>query len=228
MFFNGSDPDMHENKNGICFQWLDPCPSERLRRAQEELKQSVLELGLEPVLFPAGSEMVKFRAVLQFARDHCPGDSFVWCNSDVVLRRNPYEVDDGRRVHGFHRTELPSGEVCGGVDMYLIPRAIWDEWLSGDSPDLWCGATHIDWWLTNAACLRRCYESHAGFIDHLSHETSGASKSPANCYYRHNIRAYNKWARRHGSADFRQQIRLPFVGATETPLRDIAALLGLS
>jgi len=212
---------MSDGKRTVVFQWIEPCENSRLREAQAELKKSVLAHGLEPVCFPAGPEMVKFRDVLQFARHLCTGKSFVWCNSDVVLKKNPYEVDDGERVHGFHRTEIPSGDICGGVDMYLIPCTIWDQWLGKDAPDLWCGATHVDWWLTNAACLGRCYQSHTGFIDHISHETSGASKRKTNKFYRHNIRQYNKWASKQGATVFLERIELPIVGESLSPLTDL-------
>ena len=182
----------------IAFQWIEPCANPRLRDAQAELKRSVVAHGLEPLLFPAGSSLVKFRDILQFGRDHCVGRSLVWCNSDVILKRNPYEVEDGERIHGFHRTEIPSGEICGGVDMYLIPCHVWDDWLAADAPDLWCGATHIDWWLTRTARLRGIYEAHEGFITHLTHPPSGASKGADNIYYRHNIAAYNTWAQAAG------------------------------
>ena len=208
----------------ICFQWIEPCRSERLKVAQEKLLESVKALGLEPVLYPAGPEMVKFVDILRFARERAKGGSFVWCNSDVTLVRNPYEVlkdgDDGKTVHGFHRTEIPSREICGGVDMYLIPCTAWDEWLGVNPPDLWCGATHIDWWLTRAAALRSCYRSHFGYIDHLTHPESHASKG-GNPLYRHNIREYNKWARESGAGPFEEMIDLPFVGRSPSPLGDL-------
>jgi hypothetical protein len=182
----------------ICFQWIEPCANERLRQAQAVLRDSVSALGLEPVLFPAGPDLVKFRDVLQFARDHASGPSFVWCNSDVMLRRDPHDVEDGLCVHGFHRTEIPSGEVCGGVDMYLIPCAAWDDWLRDDAPELWCGATHIDWWLTRTAARRGIYRRHEGYIDHRAHASSAASKNKGDKHYGDNIRAYNAWAERNG------------------------------
>ena len=207
--------------NTIAFLWIDSCPNARLGRAQVLLKESVLALGLKPVCFECGPAMVKFADVLRFAREHAKGDSFVWCNSDVILTRDPYETNDLTKVHGFHRREIPGGEICGGEDMYLIPNGIWDDLLSKDIPDLWCGATHIDWWLTNAACLGRCYESHTGFIDHISHETSGASKRKTNKFYRHNIRQYNKWASKQGATVFLERIELPIVGESLSPLTDL-------
>lgn len=204
----------------ITFLWLDPCPSPRLRAAQQLLRESALALGLRPEVYAAGPDMVKFGDVLRFARERCGGRSFVWCNSDVVLKRDPFEVDDGERVHGFHRTETPSGEICGGVDMYLVPASFWDGVLSRDLPDLWCGATHVDWWLTNAAAIAGRYRAHEGFIDHPSHEVSGASKGRANRFYRHNFRAYNRWAEKAGATALREPISLPFLGRSLSPLTD--------
>ena len=194
----------------ICFQWIEPCRSKRLQAAQEKLLESIHVLGMEPVLFPAGPEMVKFVDILCFARERAKSGSFVWCNSDVTLVRNPYDVlaegDDGVKVHGFHRKEVPSGEVCGGVDMYLIPCAAWDEWLGVNPPDLWCGATHIDWWLTRAAELKGAYKSHHGYIDHLSHPASPASKQYSDPHYLHNIKEYNRWGLVSGAGVFQQKL----------------------
>ncbi len=213
-------------KPQITFQWIDPCPNERLKKAQERLRESIVAMGLEPLLFPAGPGMVKFADVLGFARRQSSGVSFVWCNSDVTLTRDPFALEDGRTVRGFHRREVPSGEVCGGVDMYLIPNSFWDEVLSKDLPDLWCGATHVDWWLTRAAVLAGLYTSHFGYIDHVSHPESQASKAGANPLYRHNVAEYNKWARRNRAAVFERRIRLPIVGESLSPFTDLLRLIG--
>ncbi len=207
-------------KNRITFQWIDPCPGQRLRDAQARLSESVSGLELEPSVFPAGPQMVKFADVLGFARERSAGQSFVWCNSDVTLTADPFVLDDGQTVRGFHRREVPSGEFCGGVDMYLIPNAFWDGVLSKDLPDLWCGATHVDWWLTRAAILKGRYTSHFGFIDHLSHPESPASKKQADPLYRHNIREYNRWARRNGAGRVEQGIRFPGIGESASPITD--------
>jgi len=206
----------------ITFLWIDPCPNERLRLAQAELRESILKLALEPSVFPCGPAMEKFGDILKFAREHSHQGAFAWCNSDVILTANPYGAGPLDRVYGFHRREVPSGEICGGVDMYLIPNAIWDGLLSRDVPDLWCGASHIDWWLTRAAALAGKYEARTGFIDHRTHEESGASKQAGNPYYRHNVRAYNAWARRNGAATHERRICLPLLGETMSPLTDLA------
>lgn len=212
-------------KRGIAFQWLSPCPNERLAGAQQLLKKSVIEWGLEPILFPAGPQLVKFRDILDFACDRCFGDSFVWCNSDVLLSANPYTLPGGGLVRGFHRREIPSGDLCAGVDMYLIPKKFWRESLRPGMPDLWCGASHIDWWLTRAAALAGSYQSHNGFIDHPSHEESGASKSAANPYFKHNVREYNAWARRAGAGTYDQRISLPWIGESLSPVTDFLRLV---
>ncbi|MFA7342804.1 MAG: hypothetical protein WC003_00740 [Terrimicrobiaceae bacterium] len=209
----------------ITFQWIDPCPNARLAESQARLRDSVHALGLEAALFPAGPKLVKFADVLRHARERSRGGSFVWCNSDVVLTADPYSIDDGFTVRGFHRREIPSGEFCGGVDMYLIPDAFWDDILSKDLPDLWCGATHVDWWLTRAAVLAGRYSSHFGFIDHVSHPESSASKKRNDPYFQHNIRQYNRWARRNGVGVVERLIRLPIIGESLSPLSDLLRLL---
>jgi hypothetical protein len=211
-------------KPRITFQWIEPCRNERLRVAQEKLLESVECLGLEPLLFPAGPEMVKFADILMHARRNSAGTSFVWCHSDVVLTQNPYILADRGKVQGFHRREIPSGQLCEGVDMYLIPNAVWDNYLARDIPDLWCGGTHVDWWLTRAAALIGSYESHGGFIDHPSHQESGASKRPTNPYFRHNVREYNAWAKRNGAGVLELPARLPLIGASMSPITDYLAL----
>jgi hypothetical protein len=210
-------------KPRVTFQWIDPCPNERLRVAQQKLLESIEALGLEPSLFHAGPDMVKFADILRQARQNSVGRSFVWCHSDVLLTQNPFTLAERGKVQGFHRREVPSGGICAGVDMYLIPNAIWDNCLSRDIPDLWCGATHVDWWLTRAAALFGGYESHSGFIDHPSHPESGASKRANDPHFRHNVREYNAWARRNGVGVLDLPARLPLIGASMSPITDYLA-----
>jgi hypothetical protein len=204
----------------ITFQWIEPCPNKRLRGAQQNLLESVRAFGLEASLFPAGPELIKLADILRHARRNSSGDCFVWCNSDVLLTQNPFAITNRGRVHGFHRREIPSGELCGGVDMYLIPNSIWDNYLSRDIPDLWCGGTHVDWWLTRAAALIGAYESHNGFLDHVSHAESAASKRSDDLYFRHNVREYNAWAKRNGAGLAELPARLPLIGASMSPITD--------
>lgn len=204
----------------IIFQWIENCQSERLRTAQQRLVESLEQFDIEPVLYPVGRDLVKFADILRFAREHHSGDCFIWCNSDVTLVRDPFELADRSVVHGFHRTERPSGEICYGLDMYMVPNSLWDERISRDIPDMWCGGTHIDWWLTRAAMLEARYETHTGYIDHLSHPPSGASKGSADRYYRDNIREYNLWAKRNGAGLYEDHVKLPLIGASLSPITD--------
>ena len=121
-------------KPRVTFQWIDPCPNERLRVAQQKLLESIEAFGLEPSLFPAGPQMVKFADILRHARRNSVGKSFVWCHSDVLLTQNPFLLADRGKVLGFHRREVPSRKICEGVDMYLIPNLLWDNYLSGIFP----------------------------------------------------------------------------------------------
>ena len=207
----------------ITFQWIDPCPNERLRLAQQNLLESVRALGLQPALFAAGPGMVKFANILRFARENATGKSFVWCHSDVLLTQDPFSLEERGKVAGFHRREVPSGEICAGVDMYLVPNQIWDNYLSRDIPDLWCGATHVDWWMTRAAALIGAYESHSGFIDHPSHRESGASKVATNQYFHHNVREYYAWAKRNGAGALVLPARLLFICPSMSPISDYLA-----
>jgi hypothetical protein len=83
----------------------------------------------------------------------------------------------------------------------------------------------VDWWLTRAAALAGHYTSHFGFIDHISHPESPASKASANPLYLHNIKEYNKWARRNHAGLFERKIRLPIVGESLSPFTDVIRLL---
>jgi len=210
---------MSAGKNKITFQWIEPCRSVRLKSAQQALLDSVEAMGLASDLFHAGPEMVKFADILWQARLNATGDAFVWCNSDVLLRKDPFSGADLSRVHGYHRTEVPSGEVTYGVDMYLIPNRIWDELLSKDIPDLWCGAATIDWWISRACQLHGIYENHVGYIDHVTHERSQSSGG-GNVYFRHNVRQYNRWARRNGAGTLDIHHHLPILGPWNNSIRD--------
>jgi hypothetical protein len=107
--------------NIVVFQWIENPRSERLAGAQARLEKSISSYGLKPLHYPAGRDLVPIGDVLAEARRQTKGSSFVWCNSDVVLTKNPFEVPNPQKVYGFYRREVPSGEICGGVDMYYIP-----------------------------------------------------------------------------------------------------------
>ena len=136
--------------------------------------------------------------VLKIARESAGGDGFVWCNSDVILTRNPYDVPDPGKTYGFHRREIPSGITNLGVDMFYIPVRVWDDILSIGFPPLRIGASYVDRWIPRYLAKVDYYENLTGYIDHPSHETSAASGSDADPDYQHNFRVYNKWATKYG------------------------------
>lgn len=183
----------------VIFVWLTE-PSPRLAAAQVELEESILALGLVPLRYPAGKRLVKLGDVLRRGRSEAVGGSFVWCNSDVILTRNPFDVPDASQVYGFRRREIPDGRHVHGIDLYHLPCRVWDEFLSRDVPPLFIGASFVDWWISRAMEKVGNYETLTGYIDHRSHPKSSPAAQEANPYYQANFRAYNAWARRHGLA----------------------------
>jgi hypothetical protein len=184
--------------NIVIFQWIENPRSTRLAAAQARLEESILFYGLTPLRYLAGRDLIPIGDVLSEARRQTKELAFVWCNSDVVLTKNPFEVPDPQQVYGFYRQEVPSGEICGGVDMYYITVKWWDEYLAKDVPKLYLGASYVDWWISRAMQKAGVYENLIGYIDHITHTQSDAAGSDANPYYQKNFRAYNAWAKRNG------------------------------
>jgi len=184
----------------VTFLWVENPRSKRLADAQIRLKESILAWGLQPLPFPAGPRLVPLGDVLRHARGRSEGSAFVWCNSDVVLTKDPFDVPDRATVYGFYRREVPSGEVSHGVDMYYIPAKWWDDYLSKDIPELYLGASYVDWWVSRAMQKAGAYENLEGYIDHVTHPQSAAAGKDSNPYYQKNFRAYNCWAARNGLA----------------------------
>ena len=184
----------------VSFLWIENPRSDRLALAQVRLEESILSFGLTPQRYPAGPELIPIGDVLAETRRQTSGEAFVWCNSDVVLKQNPFDVPCPGQVYGFYRREVPSGETCGGVDMYYIPVKWWDEYLSKDIPKLYLGASYVDWWISRAMQKVGAYQNLTGYIDHVTHLQSEAAGSDANLYYQKNFRAYNAWAKRNGLA----------------------------
>ena len=182
----------------VAYLWVENPRSVRLAAAQRKLRDSVKSFGLDPLEMRAGTKLVLFGSVLKAARSEAGNQAFVWCNSDLIIKRDPFDVPDPENVYGFHRREIPSGEITYGVDMYYIPLKWWDDYLSRDVPELYLGAGYVDWWISRAMQKVGAYENLAGYIDHHTHETSGASGSDKNSYYQRNFRSYNRWAKRNG------------------------------
>ncbi len=186
--------------------------SERLYKAQEQLEESIAHFSLDPLPYPAGRKLVPIGHLLSKARESTTGRAFVWCNSDVTLTRNPFEVPNPNQVYGFHRREIPSGEICLGVDMFYIPISIWDTILSKDIPQLFLGASYVDWWIPRLMESLGTYENLTGYLDHLSHPLSSASANESNHYYQCNFNAYNRWAKRHALSTIPRPPVIPWLG----------------
>lgn len=184
----------------VVFLWIENPRTKRLAVAQAQLEESILSFGLTPLRFPAGTDLIPIGDVLAEARRQTRGESFVWSNSDVILTQNPFEVPNPSQVYGFHRKELPTGQITLGVDMYYIPVKWWDEYLSKDIPKLYLGASYVDRWISRAMQKVGAYENLTGYIDHVTHPQSEAAGSDANPYYQKNFCAYNAWAKRNGLA----------------------------
>jgi hypothetical protein len=184
----------------VVFLWIENPRSQRLCVAQAQLEESIRYFNLNPLRYPAGPALIPIGDVLAYARRNTCETAFVWCNSDVILTQNPFNVPNSSLVYGFHRREVPSGDMRGGVDMYYIPVKWWDEYLSRDSPRLYLGASYVDWWISRAMQKVGAYENLTGYIDHVTHPQSDAAGSDANPHYQKNFRAYNAWAKRNGLA----------------------------
>jgi len=182
----------------VAFLWIKNPRSSRLAEAQLKLEQSIFSFGLTPQRIPAGRKLVPLGKALQQARASTPGTGFVWCNSDVILTRNPYDLIDPGQTYGYHRREIPSGNTNLGVDMFYIPNQVWDDILSKDFPPLLIGASYVDRWIPRYLEKVDRYENLEGYIDHPSHPVSSASGADADPDYQHNFRVYNKWAKRQG------------------------------
>jgi len=185
-------------KNLVAFLWIENPRSQRLAAAQSKLEESILSFGLNPLRILAGRKLVPLGEALQQARNTTHENGFVWCNSDLILTKNPYEVPDHSKTYGFHRREIPSGKINLGVDMFYIPNQVWDDILSEDFPPLLIGASYVDRWIPRYLEKNNRYENLEGYIDHPSHDVSTASGADEDPDYQHNFRVYRKWAKRYG------------------------------
>ena len=185
---------------------------ERLNEAQKRLEETISYFDLNPLPHPAGKRLELMGRLLLEARKRATKKAMVWCNSDVILTRNPFDVPNPDQVYGFYRREIPSGEICSGVDMLYIPLSIWDEVISKDIPKLFLGASYVDWWIPRLMQHLGAYENLTGYIDHVTHPTSLAAGDDTNYYYQANFNAYNKWARRYQLVPIPEPAVIPYLG----------------
>lgn len=178
----------------LAFNWRnEPC-NDRVERAQQELFVSCIKYHIKPIIC-VSDDLPKFGDILSMARKRASPDGWMgYVNSDCVLIDDPWKSITQRVAYGFRRIEKPSGGICSGVDMYILPVEIWDQYLSQDLPDMYIGVTHVDWWLTRACQKIGKYTETDGAITHESHpKVSGATHPKA----RYNLDAYHSWACRN-------------------------------
>lgn len=161
--------------------------------------RSVLDRGLEPMIFN-GTPRPLLNEMLEATRALSPnGGWFAWLNSDCEIADWPQPLPD--RVIGLHRVESDGSGVCGGVDGYIIPCALWDKHYAPDLPRMYVGGTHVDWWLSRLAQARNCYQAIVA-LRHISHPKSATSAGQSR-EGAHNLEEFASWAARNGiSTDY--------------------------
>jgi len=165
----------------------------RCQRAQRHMLQSLLDNHLDPVIMN-GTPRPLLTDMLVLARSlSISGGAFMWINSDCAIIGGVPHVAPGRVV-GLHRVE-DDNSVCGGVDAYVISCAAWDKYYAPDLPSMYCGGTHVDWWLTRNAQKHGIYSACIG-LRHQSHAKSSASAG-VDEYGRHNLIHFDAWAKRN-------------------------------
>lgn len=154
---------------------------------------------IRPIIIP-GQPRPRFNEMLAIARMGGSWEWFGWINSDCQLLISAANIvleNKSLDVIGLRRVEIGTGDKCGGVDGYFIKKEFYDKHLA-EGPNLWVGATHIDWWLTRAAQKFGKY-AEGFFLAHIPHEKSKASAG-VDEIGQENLRAYNEWADRNGAS----------------------------
>ena len=152
---------------------------------------------IRPIIIP-GQPRPRFNEMLETARMGSSWEWFGWINSDCQLLLSPANISFENKsldVIGLRRLEIGSGEKCGGVDGYLIKKSFYDKHLV-EGPNLWVGATHIDWWVSRAAQKFGKY-AEVFFLAHIPHEKTKASAGTDEIG-QENLKAYNDWADKNG------------------------------
>lgn len=179
----------------VVIAWLNNNDA-RCQLAQRRMLRSVLDRGLDPVIVN-GTPRPLFSDMLRTARALSPaGGHFMWLNSDCEIDRNEFPEPHESRVIGLHRVESADCSVCGGVDGYIIPCDVWDRYYAPDTPEMFVGGTHIDWWVTRWA-QKICRYDRRVCLRHISHAKSDASAG-LDSYGQHNLREFHEWAARNG------------------------------
>lgn len=181
----------------ITFRAFEEYTNKRLYDATLRLRKSLIEFNIDSWHPTWAADYIPIASILKEARLSTNHSFFIWCNTDVILTKDPFEGLDSTINYGFHRIERPSGIVNYGVDMYRINNDFYDDIMQHDIPDIVMGGDRVDWYLSRCLQKYSIYENLTGYIDHPSHErtpTSAGSDERG----KHNIKEYNEWADRHG------------------------------
>ena len=152
---------------------------------------------IKPIIVP-GQPRPRFNEMLATARTGGSWEWLGWINSDCELLLNPAIIlpqNKSLDVIGLRRIEIGVGDKCGGVDGYFIKKKFYDKHLA-EGPNLWVGATHIDWWVTRASQKFGKY-AEGFFLAHIPHERTKASEG-IDEIGQENLRGYNDWADKNG------------------------------
>ena len=193
---------MNNEQTYIYTAWVNS-PRERLEKAQIKFLKSCLYFQYIPVFYTdihIPEQRPKMNELIEYAIANCKekkSDWLIWANSDCEIVKDITPLFKEGIAIGFHRTEIPSKQYCAGMDMFAIHSSLWDG-LTKDMPDMYVGATHIDWWLAR-------YFQKLGVLgytfDYLCHDSHEQSKE-GNQYSgdkisQHNIDNFIAWAKRN-------------------------------
>lgn len=177
----------------------------RFNKAQQNLLRSCLEFNLNPIFYSNNNinePRPKFGDMLWYARQICSktNSRYIWfINSDCSLNKDPRSYITENICYGIHRTEIPSMKYCEGVDMYVIPVDLYDKHLSEGYPDMYVGATHIDWWISQFFEHLNKYKAiKDNVIFHTSHTVTPQSGCFGNNIHDHNVSEFFKWKAKKG------------------------------
>ncbi len=178
--------------------WINETFDVRLIDAQINFMRGCSHYKIMPVIYADPLEKQngrpKFGDVLKMARRCAKSGFMLWCNSDCELNDNPRKYLNQLSCTGFQRKELPDGQICKGVDMYAIPCDLWDLHLCKDIPDMFVGATMIDWWITRACLKLNAYGHGPAILNHPRHTPGNITSGEMNAFNERNFRA---WATRN-------------------------------
>lgn len=169
--------------------------NERIIIQQNQAVLRTILFGHEPVIFDGTVNRPFLSDVLLQTSKLEHSNFFAWINSDCVPFVDFSMLAVKGKVIGLKRIETIDNSVCSGVDGYIFDINVWNKYYIEDMPQLYVGATHVDWWLTRVAQKYNLYTEMTSLI-HISHPPSESTLGIDN-YGVHNLNNYSEWAKRH-------------------------------